>query len=326
MSAGEMSVAEVLAALEVAGRNPDLDLIRRCLEEREALTPAFLHWLEQAGSEDEEEWDNDDPRWYRAIHAGLLLIAYREAAALPLFGRIFRDPEQETLIEWFGEEIPAYGPVATDWAIDLAQDRTAYDYARIAATEILLYIAWHYIEEHQRIVEALRSLLPPLDADGELIIPAQYRDDVDATWTWAAYALAQLHDRGSEPQITSLYQHDLIDEFVMGGLDDYRELLTSSRAPASLERRSFDILDNYEAVARRAAKSAEMKSPTGTDAGQKPPTSIPIANLLPEPPPVYSDWEVAQPFVRSTPKVGRNEPCPCGSGKKYKQCHGKKQN
>lgn len=26
---------------------------------------------------------------------------------------------------------------------------------------------------------------------------------------------------------------------------------------------------------------------------------------------------------RSVPKVGRNEPCPCGSGKKYKQCHGK---
>ena len=23
------------------------------------------------------------------------------------------------------------------------------------------------------------------------------------------------------------------------------------------------------------------------------------------------------------PRVGRNEPCPCGSGKKYKQCHGK---
>ncbi len=29
------------------------------------------------------------------------------------------------------------------------------------------------------------------------------------------------------------------------------------------------------------------------------------------------------PFVRDQPKVGRNEPCPCGSGKKYKQCHGK---
>ncbi len=31
----------------------------------------------------------------------------------------------------------------------------------------------------------------------------------------------------------------------------------------------------------------------------------------------------AQPFVRSTHKVGRNDPCPCGSGRKYKQCHGK---
>jgi preprotein translocase subunit SecA len=30
-----------------------------------------------------------------------------------------------------------------------------------------------------------------------------------------------------------------------------------------------------------------------------------------------------QPFTRTQPKVGRNEPCPCGSGKKYKQCHGK---
>lgn len=29
-----------------------------------------------------------------------------------------------------------------------------------------------------------------------------------------------------------------------------------------------------------------------------------------------------QPFVRDMPKVKRNDPCPCGSGKKYKQCHG----
>jgi preprotein translocase subunit SecA len=28
------------------------------------------------------------------------------------------------------------------------------------------------------------------------------------------------------------------------------------------------------------------------------------------------------PFVRDGRKVGRNEPCPCGSGKKYKHCHG----
>lgn len=31
----------------------------------------------------------------------------------------------------------------------------------------------------------------------------------------------------------------------------------------------------------------------------------------------------AQPYERAGAKVGRNDPCPCGSGKKYKQCHGK---
>jgi len=38
-----------------------------------------------------------------------------------------------------------------------------------------------------------------------------------------------------------------------------------------------------------------------------------------------SEDGIATPFVREGRKVGRNEPCPCGSGKKYKQCHGKLQ-
>ena len=38
-----------------------------------------------------------------------------------------------------------------------------------------------------------------------------------------------------------------------------------------------------------------------------------------------SEPEIKLPTVtirREMPKVGRNDPCPCGSGKKYKQCHG----
>ena len=36
-----------------------------------------------------------------------------------------------------------------------------------------------------------------------------------------------------------------------------------------------------------------------------------------------ADEASRQPFVRPDRKIGRNEPCPCGSGKKYKQCHGR---
>jgi hypothetical protein len=34
------------------------------------------------------------------------------------------------------------------------------------------------------------------------------------------------------------------------------------------------------------------------------------------------DEEPQAPYVRGGPKVGRNDPCPCGSGKKFKKCHG----
>jgi len=29
----------------------------------------------------------------------------------------------------------------------------------------------------------------------------------------------------------------------------------------------------------------------------------------------------AEPYMRAEPKISRNDPCPCGSGKKYKKCH-----
>jgi preprotein translocase subunit SecA len=41
------------------------------------------------------------------------------------------------------------------------------------------------------------------------------------------------------------------------------------------------------------------------------------------PQPVPAEETRVETFVRDERKVGRNEPCPCGSGKKYKQCHGK---
>jgi preprotein translocase subunit SecA len=36
-----------------------------------------------------------------------------------------------------------------------------------------------------------------------------------------------------------------------------------------------------------------------------------------------ADVAVEQRPIRKQPKVGRNQPCPCGSGKKFKHCHGR---
>ncbi len=48
-----------------------------------------------------------------------------------------------------------------------------------------------------------------------------------------------------------------------------------------------------------------------------------VAEAAPAPAAGEPDAPPQQPFVRSGQKVGRNDPCPCGSGKKFKQCHGK---
>ena len=37
----------------------------------------------------------------------------------------------------------------------------------------------------------------------------------------------------------------------------------------------------------------------------------------------FDPSNIKQEPIKVAPKIGRNDPCPCGSGKKFKQCHGK---
>ncbi len=73
---------------------------------------------------------------------------------------------------------------------------------------------------------------------------------------------------------------------------------------------------------RRRAQAMEFKHPSAKPIGAAAPP--PLAARAPgaAPQPAASAAPV-ETFVRTGRKIGRNEPCPCGSGKKYKQCHGR---
>ena len=107
---------------------------------------------------------------------------------------------------------------------------------------------------------------------------------------------------------------------------------------AKIEVRTQDEIDREEEERRlrlmRAlqAQHAEAQSPLlGESAAEQPPAhgSPPLGaeaasaftrgGVLPMPPPPEDPHGT---FVRGERKIGRNEPCPCGSGKKYKNCHG----
>ena len=70
---------------------------------------------------------------------------------------------------------------------------------------------------------------------------------------------------------------------------------------------------------RREEDVAEMEEQRGA-AGQRMQYKHAQAAALGQAAP--QEAEKPETFVREQPKVGRNEPCPCGSGKKYKHCHG----
>jgi preprotein translocase subunit SecA len=70
--------------------------------------------------------------------------------------------------------------------------------------------------------------------------------------------------------------------------------------------------------------SAESVSPIGGGRAQAP-RADPFTRSQPQqqqPPRVGGDDALQRTVRRDEPKVGRNDPCPCGSGKKYKKCHG----
>ncbi len=61
---------------------------------------------------------------------------------------------------------------------------------------------------------------------------------------------------------------------------------------------------------------------TATEHDVAPPVSDPIESLETNAPEAGEEGRTIQPIVNKEAKVGRNDPCPCGSGKKYKKCHG----
>jgi preprotein translocase subunit SecA len=85
------------------------------------------------------------------------------------------------------------------------------------------------------------------------------------------------------------------------------ELERQQRLARALQAQHADAISPIQAALVMDEPGAPAPPGSGGNIMELEPRSIP---------------ESATPFVRTMPKVGRNEPCPCGSGRKYKHCHG----
>ena len=105
------------------------------------------------------------------------------------------------------------------------------------------------------------------------------------------------------------------DELVFAGYyikhGSLKQLLQTEADHISLNPSYSDVFDDIYRYYHQAGPPVELK--------RSPPVLTDLRKSLMEGKPVSGNSAVKT----GVPKVGRNEPCPCGSGKKYKKCHGR---
>ena len=321
-----LSVDQLLAELEISGYAAHPELIRALLDRAPEVVPGLLELL---AADPDEGWPDDDPRWYRDAHAGLLLCALRETAALPIFARLLRAQERDGLSEWYGIALPwYYGPLAVSTLVGLAQDTGAPDNARFAALDMLSFIGVHHPDQGEPIAEALRALLPPFDKQGQPVLTPEEREDPPTLWTWVANGLMNLRDAASRPQVEALFEAGAIYGYVFGGLKDYLAVFKPDAPPPLYAQYSYDILKEYETLYQQSqAEAAQLKdTDVLPEAAQDLPQALEKRAVGEAERPARAQAEPAPVRLAGEPvKVGRNDPCLCGSGKKYKKCCGRRQ-
>ena len=105
-----------------------------------------------------------------------------------------------------------------------------------------------------------------------------------------------------------------IDEEMVRTLWHIRIDTESAEAPRAPRRQATPLILNEP--------KAEPTSVFGAPARSAAPAPAPGLPPRAAPPRVGGDDAPVSTVRRDEPKVGRNDPCPCGSGKKYKKCHG----
>jgi preprotein translocase subunit SecA len=124
--------------------------------------------------------------------------------------------------------------------------------------------------------------------------------------------------------LRSYGQKDPLSEYKGEAFRFFEELMNNVRLQICTSLfRSATNRDAFENLFSILSRSARLQGPASA-----PPTALAAASQAAAPAeaaPAAPAEEIKLPSVtirRDTPKVGRNDPCPCGSGKKYKNCHG----
>ena len=293
MESDGLTPAELVYRLSTAGRYPDPDLVDAILARRAETEPLLLDVFNQALH---DEWPTaEDPRWLRFAHAGRFMIAWQTQDALPTFARLYGADEEAILnsCEWFEEDLVYFGPSVIPYLLPIIGKAWfgKWHYGKGLSGSILTRIATYYPETRAEIMAAFRTQLPS---------PEAISQEEDTMWGNWAFELGILADTSSRDQILALDDARALDsEFF--NRKQYLHLVDHGFQPQPPPG-TFDISAMYRSRYQHDKEAHQREAEQQLRERQK-------------------RRQVDKPS--NTGKTGRNDPCPCGSGLKYKRCHGR---
>ena len=303
-----MAVDEILERLVVFSTPFPRAAVEAAVERREEIAPRLVRILEET-VESASVRAHQEPSFTAHLYAMFLLAQFRDRRAyapLVALASLPGDLPDQLLGDALCEGLPQ--ALASVWGANLepiqslAENEAACEFSRMAGLDAIVTLVSAGEVARDTAIEYFSELF-----DGRLRASG-------GVWGGLVCSACDLYPGELYPRIVRAFEQDLVDE-VMVTMEDVhaaRRLGPKEALAHTRQDRHHNLIT--DTVAEMESWACFQESYTEPEDDWDDPTLGEIES--------GDDWAL-QPIRRTQPKVGRNEPCPCGSGKKFKKCCGK---
>jgi hypothetical protein len=303
--ADDADLEKIVSDLDSAGRELPVEAIHEARRYRNAIVPKLIEVLQQAAAaaRSGEKREGQVP-----FFALFLLTEFQAKEALPAILEAVSLPG-DLPFDLFGDAITS---VLARVLAGLAGDRLEVLDQLIRDQGLNEYVRWEGAQAYLLLVRDGR--LTRLEAVQRLqqhLREAIQRDDFRIAGPLVSQ-LARLAPKEAYEDIAAAYQHDLVETFLVT-LEDVENNIAEGEAGFLRWQARCEPTGIADTIAELETWAAFRKEPP-----PRPSVKLPLLRTAPSSKPL-------PPPEPRTRRVGRNEPCPCGSGKKFKKCCGSRQ-
>ncbi|MBX2926328.1 MAG: DUF1186 domain-containing protein [Saprospiraceae bacterium] len=266
---------------------------------------------------EETDGDCDDITSF-PLHVVFLMMELNATEKVPVLLEVLRQGEELTDF-WFGDHtlstlwhfIYHLGAQQLDLLKNFVLETDTNYYSKEVVAEAMKQIALHQPERRDEIIRWMREVMQHLlDHQEEELLDKEFI-------TFFVNYVVDIRAEELLPFVKVFCDLDLVDPGVGGDYEELEELMYS----APEEHLAYTVFDNaFDHIKDIAENWGGYLSEEEIDEEI---SEIHRTKPAFEPPPLPRPREQPAPPATPkalTPKAGRNDPCPCGSGKKYKKC------